>query len=277
MPFEGTTLVVVEVEPLPPAQRPCYVTARGLYNGAFARAGDGDQRLTAYEIDRLRENAGQPRWDEEAVTQASVEDLDRRAVLRLVEAAARNSPRAFAGLNESDALTRLGVLVPHGERLVPSLAGLLAVGALALACHGRDVDEALLRRLGLDAAAARRQLHQLHELGLLRPRKARDDGTYRLAGGLPPVDLPPLVETGAGKTTATAAGLRTTVPAAGSLTDRILHTLNTSDSASREELQAATGGARSSVTKILNKLIATGQVEATAPPNSPTRRYRRRA
>src|SRR5580700_3518949 len=92
--------------------------------------GDGDQRLTSYEIDRLRENSGQPRWDEEPVPQATAErDLDRRAVTRLIETASRNSPRSFSGLNEPDALARLGVLVPHDGSLVPSLAGLLSVGA----------------------------------------------------------------------------------------------------------------------------------------------------
>jgi len=67
VPFEGVMLVLAEIEALPPVQRPCYVTARSLYNGAFVRVGDGDQRLTPYEIDRLRENSGQPRWDEEPV------------------------------------------------------------------------------------------------------------------------------------------------------------------------------------------------------------------
>lgn len=130
IPFEGANLVVAEIEALPPAQRPCYVTARGLYNGAFVRVGDGDQRLTPYEIDRLRENSGQPRWDEQPVPQATAEqDLDRVAVLRLLETARRNSPRSFSGLSEPDALARLGVLVPHEGSLVPSLAGLLSVGA----------------------------------------------------------------------------------------------------------------------------------------------------
>ena len=129
VPFEGAILVLAEIEALPPAQRPCYVTAKGLYNGAFVRIGDGDQRLTPYEIDRLRENSGQPRWDEEPVPQATMEDLDRGAVLRLTETARRNSPRSFSGLNEPDALARLGVLVAHEGSLVPSLAGLLSVGA----------------------------------------------------------------------------------------------------------------------------------------------------
>jgi ATP-dependent DNA helicase RecG len=56
-PFEGVNLVVAEVEQLPPAQRPCYVTSKGLYGGAYIRVGDSDQRMTPYEIDRLRENS----------------------------------------------------------------------------------------------------------------------------------------------------------------------------------------------------------------------------
>jgi ATP-dependent DNA helicase RecG len=128
MTFEGVQLVVAEIEPLAPEQRPCYVTARGLYGGSYLRVGDGDQRLTAYEVDRLREAAGQPRWDSEPVAEATVADLDPRHSARLAEAARRRSVRAFAGLDDTEALTRLGVLARHGGELVPTLAGLLTVG-----------------------------------------------------------------------------------------------------------------------------------------------------
>jgi ATP-dependent DNA helicase RecG len=127
-PFEGVNLVVAEVEPLPPAQRPCYVKTKGLYGGAFVRVGDGDQRLTPYEIDRMRENAGQPRWDDEPVRQATIQDLNRDSFSRLIENARRRSPRVFGNADEADALAMLGVLVRHEGILVPSLAGLLSVG-----------------------------------------------------------------------------------------------------------------------------------------------------
>jgi ATP-dependent DNA helicase RecG len=481
VPFEGVILVLAEIEALPPVQRPCYVTARGLYNGAFVRVGDGDQRLTPYEIDRLRENSGQPRWDEEPVAQATAEkDLDRRAVTRLIETASRNSPRSFPGLSEHDALARLGVLVAHDGSLVPSLAGLLSVGAypqqffpqlmvslavyphedagqpgpggtrfldsaavggtvptmvtdtiqaaqrslrissrvvgagrddyweiepevireavvnalmhrdyspqargtqiqvelfpdrltvtspgglfgnvrletlgesgtsssrnarlsallqeagdpftgrpvaenrgsgismmisqvrrdtglvplfaaglddfrvtiprtslvtpemrawarrlsrgqelseaqisaLALASAGYGVDIALLRRLGRGPSEARRQLSQLRDLGLLQPRRARDDGTYRLASGLSEI---------------AARDEALSSPGSG-LPERILEALGETDSASREELQEATGASRSSVINALDDLITSGTVEATAPSRSPHRRYRR--
>lgn len=479
VPFEGAAIVVVEVGALPLSQRPCYVTTRGIYNGAFIRVGDGDQRLTPYEIDRLRENAGQPRWDEESVPQATTQDLDRETVFRLVAAARRNSPQAFAGLDEQQTLARLGVLVLDDGSLVPSLAGLLSVGAypqqffpqlmvsvasypnadpgepgpggirfldsaavggnvptmvndavqavlrnlrrasrivgvgrediweigpevireaivnavmhrdyspqargtqiqvelfpdrltvtspgglfgnvrletlgdsrtsssrnarlaallqeagdpftgrpvaenrgsgigmmisqvrrdtgvvplfranldffrvtiprvspvtpefrdwaarvsgdhelsqaqisaLALAEKGYDVDAALMRRLGLSPASARDELGQLLDLGLLLPRKARDDGSYRLAPGLREATPEP-------------------VPAPGNgVRGRILVALTETESATREELQQVTGASRSGVTKALDELIGNGLVEATAPPRSPNRRYRRK-
>lgn len=471
------TLVVADIEPLPPSQQPCYVTARGLYNGAFVRVGDSDQRLTSYEIDRLRENAGQPRWDEDPVVQATMKDLDRSATLHLIETATRNSPRALGGLSEQESLTRLGVLVPHDERLVPSLAGLLSVGrypqqffpqlmitlavypnsdptlpgargvrfldsvtvagpiptmvtdtlyavqrnlqvasrivgagreelweiepevireavvnalmhrdyspqsrgtqiqveifpdrltvtspgglfgnvrletlgeartsssrnarlaallqeagdpvtgrpvsenrgsgismmissvrrdtglvplfastlddfrvtiprttpltpslrvwirdvtsgahltqaqtaALALAHAGYDIDTAVLRRLGVQENDVRHQLRQLWDLGLIQSRKARDDGPYRLASGLPSVDLELEPSFGPG------------------LRGRILSVLADGGTATREDLQRRTGASRSGVTKALESLLASGEVEATAPPRSRNRRYR---
>ena len=480
-PFEGVNLVVAEVEPLPPAQRPCYVTARGLYGGAYVRVGDGDgdQRLTPYEIDRLRENAGQPRWDEEPVSQATVQDLNRDSFSRLIENASRRSPRVFGNAGEADALAMLGVLVRHEGILVPSLAGLLSVGrypqqffpqlmvsvavyphvergrggpggirfldsaalggaipdmvvdtlqvvqrnmrivsrvigagrldqweiepeviregivnalmhrdyspqargtqvqvdvfpdrieiaspgglfgnvrleglgesgtsssrnprlaallqeagdpvtgrpvaenrgsgvsmmidrvrqdigvvplftanldqfrvvvprsspvtpeflgslgrhaditqlsgtqvtALALAHSGYDVDQALLRRLGLPPGAARRELADLVALGLLRSRKARDEGPYRLSADL---------------SSGSQAPAPPQLPANG-LGVRIMAALREVQDASREELQQATGAARSRLTGVLQELVDLGFVEATAPPRSPNRRYR---
>lgn len=115
-----------------------------------------------------------------------------------------------------------------------------------------------MRRLGLSAANARHELGQLLDLGLLLPRKARDDGSYRLAPGLTETIAEPAPTLGNG------------------VRGRILAALSETESATREELQQATGASRSGVTKALDELIANGLVEATAPPRSPNRRYRRK-
>ncbi|MGH3159336.1 MAG: ATP-binding protein, partial [Streptosporangiaceae bacterium] len=142
----------------------------------------------------------------------------------------------------------------HGQPLSEAQVALLT---LAGADYGVDI--MLLRRMGLDPPDARRQLSQLQDLGLLQSRRARDDGSYRLAPGLPGIaatDEPPS-------------------PHGNGLPERILGALSETDSSSREELQEATGASRSSVTNALDSLINRGAVEATAPSRSPNRRYRR--
>jgi ATP-dependent DNA helicase RecG len=130
--------------------------------------------------------------------------------------------------------------------------------AIALAGSGYDIDQAVLRRLGLRPSAARTELADLVTLGLLRSRKARDEGPYRLGIDLTSVrqspPLPKLPDNGLGA--------------------KIMAALREVEDASREELQQATGTARSRLTSALQELVDLGFVEATAPPRSPNRRYR---
>ncbi len=133
------------------------------------------------------------------------------------------------------------------------------ISVLALATAGYDVDIALLRRMDLSPSDARRQLAQLRDLGILQPRKARDDGAYRLAPGLSGI----------------AASDQALSSPGSSLAERILEALGGTGSASREELQEATGASSSSVINALDDLITSRAAEATAPPRSPNRRYRR--
>lgn len=69
------------------------------------------------------------------------------------------------------------------------------------------------------------------------------------------------------------AGLRQAIPHP---CQRILAALSRVESASRGELQKATGASGSGVTKALGDLIPSGLAEPTAPPRSPGRRYRRK-
>ncbi len=126
----GTSpVLVVEVPELSPQDKPCYIASRGLYRGAYIRVGDGDRRLSPYEIDRLLENRKQPRYDLEPVEEATVADLNAE----LVEVFAREQrhlhPRAFSQLADEDVLIHVRALVrDEGGGLHPTLAGLLAFG-----------------------------------------------------------------------------------------------------------------------------------------------------
>ena len=53
--FEGAKILVATVSPMPAEDKPCFVTARGKYSGSYIRTGDGDRKLSKYEIDRMME------------------------------------------------------------------------------------------------------------------------------------------------------------------------------------------------------------------------------
>ena len=131
VPFEGAYVVVAHIPEIDPLSKPCYIKDRGEYQGSFIRGGDGDRKLTEYEVGLLRANRGQPRYDRDPVDDALLADLDDDGVTALLRRARQRQPRAFRSVSEEVALQRLGVLVPAGsgqDVLVPSLAGLLTLG-----------------------------------------------------------------------------------------------------------------------------------------------------
>ena len=54
--FEGASVVILDVPPTDPLQRPLHIKRKGAYQGSFIRSGDGDRRLTAYEVTQLLSN-----------------------------------------------------------------------------------------------------------------------------------------------------------------------------------------------------------------------------
>jgi ATP-dependent DNA helicase RecG len=125
---EGSSLVLAEVPETEMRQKPCYYRGAGLTNGAFIRVGDGDQKLSAYEVQVMLASRGQPREDEAPVPEASVDDLDAELVAGLLHRLRQPEASYFRQLSDEQALQVLKVLVRHEERRVPSLGGLLALG-----------------------------------------------------------------------------------------------------------------------------------------------------
>lgn len=116
-------VLAVWVPAMPASSKPCYVTTQNMYNGSYIRTGDGDRKLTAYEVDRLQENRGQPAWDAELVSEAGVKDLNKEGLSDLLTEYKKGRPRTFAD-GEGQALKRLNI-AKEGH---PTLAALLALG-----------------------------------------------------------------------------------------------------------------------------------------------------
>ena len=126
--LEGAPIVAAWVPAIDPSARPCYITERGRYSGAFIRTGDGDRRLTHYEINRMLENLRQPKYDLEPVPEASLSDLNTAVIAKVIERQKLLSPRIFGTFSDADIQLRLGILAKHDGKLVPTLGGLLACG-----------------------------------------------------------------------------------------------------------------------------------------------------
>ncbi|WP_115685421.1 ATP-binding protein [Corynebacterium senegalense] len=123
VPLEDVVVLVAEVKELSSIDKPCYVTDQGQYNGSYIRTGDGDTRLTKYEVDRLLEEKVQPKWDEEPVAEASMSDVDDGVLAAYLRLQEERRPKTFAQ-GKDTALRRLR-LARQGS---PTLASLLVMG-----------------------------------------------------------------------------------------------------------------------------------------------------
>src|SRR5699024_12396709 len=96
--FETVDLVVAEIPEALPADNPCYLKAMGTYQGSFIRAGDGDRRMTQYEILGLLASKGQPKEDLEPVEGTSVVHLDPHLIGAYLSRLRRNRLYRYAKL-----------------------------------------------------------------------------------------------------------------------------------------------------------------------------------
>lgn len=126
---DGAPVVVATVPEMPPYLKPCYVKARSLYDGSYVRVGDGDRKLSRYEVDRVMEERRQPRHDERIVYEAAPGDLDKGLVEGYLARMRTLAPRVFGKLADEDALLCSRVLKRDEDGVVrPTLAGLMALG-----------------------------------------------------------------------------------------------------------------------------------------------------
>lgn len=126
--FEGVNIVTAEVKELPRAQKPSFYKPAGMNNGSYKRVADGDYKMSAYEVSLMVASRGQPRDDEDPVPDAKAPDLDESLVNLYLENLRRTRPNVYTRMKPAEALISTRVLVADGNRIVPSLAGLLAFG-----------------------------------------------------------------------------------------------------------------------------------------------------
>ncbi|MFD3590904.1 ATP-binding protein [Streptomyces sp. NPDC058683] len=120
--FEGREIVVAQVDELSTTLKPCRVKGTGR---SYLRSYDGDYELSSLEEQAFIANRDTPRFDREAVTAATVHDLDPSLVSAYVETC-KTSSAALERLQDADVLFRTGVVTERGGP--PTVAGILALG-----------------------------------------------------------------------------------------------------------------------------------------------------
>jgi ATP-dependent DNA helicase RecG len=127
--IDGETVVGVEVAEVPTAQKPCYFKTAGLQKGAYIRVGNTNRQMTDYEVFGYVSARSQPTFDEEAVRDAELDDLDQATLDTYLSQLRQARPRAsYLSGPPEEVLERLRILRRVDGVLRPTLAGLLVFG-----------------------------------------------------------------------------------------------------------------------------------------------------
>lgn len=122
----GARVLVAMIPECPREQKPCHHKGSGMTAGAFIRVGDGDRRMTDYEIQSLIAERGQPKDDLRPVSEASVEALDASAVERFFAEQRRRNPDAkHLQASTAELMKTYGIVTEESGVTRPTLCGLL--------------------------------------------------------------------------------------------------------------------------------------------------------
>lgn len=122
--IEDAPLLLIEISPNQPGNRPCFVTARGVQNGSYKRIDDGDHRLTPFDVFEFQNELHPQDTDRSPVPESSIDDLNPQLVEALLSH--KRSQRAISGADSIETkLHRLNVLTNTGEL---TTAGVLVLG-----------------------------------------------------------------------------------------------------------------------------------------------------
>lgn len=128
IPFEEKLVLCARINEMHPRDKPCYIAARGMYDSSFIRTGDGDRRMTPYEIDRFMGEHVQPTYDDEPVEGATLDDLDADLLQGFIKRQRELHPRLLGTRSDDEILLDLHVTKRVDDAIVPTLAAIVAMG-----------------------------------------------------------------------------------------------------------------------------------------------------
>ena len=128
--FEEKNVVVLDVPEASITDKPCYVKKLGRLQGSYIRTGDGDHKMSPYEIDRFLENQHRiARNDISTVVDATIEDLDRTLLSGWLSRVRATSFGRSQGMDDEALMANRRVVAVDNEGVIrPTISGLLALG-----------------------------------------------------------------------------------------------------------------------------------------------------
>lgn len=128
--LEGSPVVVANVQEAPAREKPCYVRKLGQMGGSYIRTGDGDHRMSLYEIDRFVENQHRAAVNDAApVPDASLGDLDPALLEGWLSRVRATSLDRGGAASDEELMANRRVASPDPDGVMrPTLAGIMALG-----------------------------------------------------------------------------------------------------------------------------------------------------
>lgn len=128
--YEGHPVVVANIPEMQARQKPCHVKKLGQLGGSFIRTGDGDHKMTLYEIDRFIENQQRSaRNDAAIVPDSSLDDLDQVLLDGWLSYSRASSLGRGGAMSDEDLIVnkRVAAIDEEGHTRL-TVAGLMAMG-----------------------------------------------------------------------------------------------------------------------------------------------------
>lgn len=128
--FEGNPVLVVNVPEAPAKEKPCFIKKYGQVNGSYIRTGDGDHKMSQYEIDRFIEN--QRRFaqnDFMIVPDATLDDFDSALMSGWLARVRTTSLGRSDTMSDEDLLANRRIVALDCDGVLrPTVAGIFALG-----------------------------------------------------------------------------------------------------------------------------------------------------
>lgn len=128
--FKSHPVVVANIPEMSSRQKPCHIKKYGQLNGSYIRTGDGDHKMTLYEIDRFIENQQHSaRNDAVIVPESTLADLDKNLLEGWLAYSRVSSLGRGDTMTDEGLLTNRRVAVVDEEGTIRlTVAGLMALG-----------------------------------------------------------------------------------------------------------------------------------------------------